>query len=734
MKSVDKYEKKIRQLEDQLSGFQTAVSELKVLNEIAVAAGRSVNLDQTLQLILNKTVSTINSEHGAILLVSESQEILNTIIKQDNKSRIKSSYHIGEHITGWVLLNKKSLIIKDLKKDDRFKTTEEERENIKSLICSPIWFEGKIIGVLQMTNKKSVKSRLDSFTDNDLTLLSIISVQAGQLIKNSELQQTTYEKQKEAEKLQELDRIKTNFFNNLSHEFRTPLTLILGPLEKIMAQTNYNEEQLKLIYKNANRLLKLINQLLDLSSIDAHGMKLNLDAADVITFIKGITASFQPLAEIKNIKIVFDSQLEELEATFDKDKLEKVLSNLLINAIKFTGNSNQSDKDAKITISIESAANENNDYKMFRIIIEDSGIGISTDKIKNIFNRFFTEKNNFVNEIPTGTGIGLSLVKELVELHHGSISVESVPDEGSKFKLEFPSEEIFYKNLGLNINSKKDSNINNIIEENDLSESKTILNDEKPLILIVEDNEDIRKFIKENIGISSRILESNNGKDAFKQAVKNIPDLVLSDVLMNEISGTELCEKLKTDERTSHIPVVLLTSQAATELKVKGIETGADDYITKPFSIAELTARVNNLITQRNNLRKKYKREIIFDNKDFPVNSVDEKFLNKVFQIIEEHISDCDFSVEKFADQIGLSRMQLHRKLHALTDQSANEVIRTYRLKRASRLLIKKAGNISEVGYEVGFNNPSYFASSFKNLFGCSPSEYLQNLNSIQET
>ncbi len=437
MKSVDKYEKKIQQLESQLSGFQMAVSELKVLNEIAVAAGRSVNLDQTLQLILNKTVSTINSEHGAILLVSESQEILNTIIKQDNKSRIKSSYHIGGHITGWVLLNKKSLIIKDLKKTT-FKTTDEERENIKSLICSPIWFEGKIIGVLQMINKKSTKSNLNSFTDNDLTLLSIISVQAGQLIKNSELQQLTYEKQKESEKLQELDRIKTNFFNNLSHEFRTPLTLILGPLEKIMEQKNYSEDQLKLIYKNANRLLKLINQLLDFSSIDAHGMKLNLEATDFITFIKGITASFQPLAEIKNITMVFDSQLETLDTIFDKDKMEKIISNLLINAIKFTGNTDEPSNDSKIKISVENELNEIKDYKTFQIIIEDSGIGISADKIKNIFNRFFTEGKNFVNEVSTGTGIGLSLVKELVELHQGSISVESIPTVGTKFKLEFP--------------------------------------------------------------------------------------------------------------------------------------------------------------------------------------------------------------------------------------------------------------------------------------------------------
>ena len=231
-----------------------------------------------------------------------------------------------------------------------------------------------------------------------------------------------------------------------------------------------------------------------------------------------------------------------------------------------------------------------------------------------------------------------------------------------------------------------------------------------------------------------RILESSNGNDGFENAFVNIPDLVISDVLMPEMNGIELCEKLKIDERTSHIPVILLTARSATENKVEGLETGADDYITKPFSTAELQARINNLIKQRKNLRKQYRKEIIFDPKDMAVTSMDEKFLIKAFGIIEQHISDYKFTVEGFAKEIGYSRMQLHRKIHALTDQSANELIRSYRLKKAARLLVKKSGNISEVAYEVGFNNPSYFASSFKNLFGYSPSEYLQNLNSIQES
>lgn len=733
MDSKEKYEKKIQQLQDELSGFQNAVAELKVLNEIAVAAGKTANVDQTLKLVLDKTVSAVNAEHGAILLVSENQEVLNTFIKQEKNSKIRENPHIGEHITGWVLLNKKSLIVKDLSKDTRFKTTEEEKENIKSLICSPIWFEGKIIGVLQMINKKPIKSGANHFTDDDLTLLSIISVQGGQLIKNSELQLLNYEQKKEAEvarleteKLHELDRIKTNFFTNLSHEFRTPLTLILGPLEKIMDKKIYNEDQLALIHKNANRLLRLVNQLLDLSSIDAGKMKLNLGKGDIITFIKAITASFRPLAEIKNINLMLVSDSESLITFYDRDKFEKILSNLFINAIKFTDKGN-------IIVSIPNEFRFRSNKKYFEIIVEDTGIGINADNLENVFDRFFTHNNDVAQ---TGTGIGLALVKELVELHHGFISIESTLNKGTKFKIEIPFIEHFNNEYNSNIQlpeAKNQPDYSNDLNKSD-GQSEVLAGDESPLILLVEDNEDIRKFIKESIGQNFRILESINGKDGLEKAVANIPDLVISDVLMPEMDGITLCEKIKTDERTSHIPVILLTSRSEIENKVTGLETGADDYITKPFSVAELHARINNLIIQRKNLRKRYRREILFDAKDIAVTSTDEKFLNRVFQIIESHISDYDFTVEAFAKEVGLSRMQLHRKIHALTDQSANELIRSYRLKKAARLLVRKSGNISEVAYDVGFNNPSYFASSFKDLFGYSPSEYLQNLNSIQET
>ena len=723
----EKYEKRIQQLENNLNNFQAAVNELKVLNEIAVAAGRASDIDQTLKLILNKTVSAVNAEYGSILLVSPSQEVLKTFIKQENNSKVRNTPHIGEHITGWILLNKKSLIIKDLSKDERFRTTEEERKHIKSLISSPIWFEGKIIGVLQMINKKNH----EPFSDNDLTLLSIISVQAGQLIKNSELQVSNYERIKEAEvarleseKLQELDKIKSNFFTNLSHELRTPLTLILGPLERLMGGVEYySSDQLMLIYKNARRLLRLINQLLDLSSIEANKINLILEEGDIITFIKGIMALFQPLAEIKNINLTFDSRFEKLTTVFDKDKLEKILSNLLINAIKFTGNSLETKRAGKVMIAISEELTVKNKFRMLNIVIEDTGIGIHPEIIENVFDRFFTKHGNLVGEISAGTGIGLALVKELVELHYGSISVESEQKKGTIFTITLPLEADFYKELNAEIDFSVSPVKPSIVSDTKTNESPE---DEKSIILIIEDNNDIRNFIKENLNLPAKFLESANGLLGIEKANENIPDLIISDIVMPEMDGIELCKQIKKDEKTSHIPVILLTSRAEINNKLKGFEIGADDYITKPFSIAELQSRVNNLISQRKLLRQKYRKELILEPKDVAGTSFDESFLSRIINIIEQHISDVDFSVDILAQEANLSRMQLHRKLNAITGQSSNELIKSYRLNKAAKLLLTKSGNISEVGYEVGFNNPAYFATCFKELFGYSPTEYLQ--------
>ena len=712
--------KKIQELENEIKRLKTSVEELRLLNEIAVSASKETDVDRMLNVIVKKSIKALDAEQSLILLVTKNQkDPFKTIIRQDDRSSLKRSYHVGENITGWVLLNKTSLIIENLSTDKRFHSTEEERRDIHSVLCVPIWFEGNIIGIMMAINKKNRKH----FSQNDLTLFSIISVQAGQLIKNLQLQRETFLKIKETEKLQELDRIKTNFFTNISHEFRTPLTLILGPLEKLMSENKDEniQPQYELIHKSADNLLKLINQLLDLSTIDAGKMKLNIAKVDAINFIKGITASFRPLANIKNIQLEFSSNLEQLDTFFDKDKFEKIISNLLSNAIKFTN------EKGKIYISVSINSNE-----IIEIVVEDNGIGIPEAELQNIFNRFSKVENSHV---VGGTGIGLALVKELVELHKGTISVESDFDKGSKFSINLPLKIEYYKNLQTDNASQKEKikqreipaeeNVNEAIEKHkhDFENSE----DNVPIVLIVEDENDIRNFIKENLGKDYKILESENGKDGFQKSVEHIPDLVVSDIIMPEMDGIVLCKNIKTDERTSHIPVILLTAKSSVENKLEGLETGADDYLTKPFNISELKIRISNLIEQRKKLRERFRKEILLEPKDIAVASADERFLHRVSDIIEKHMSDYNFTVDNFASEIGMSRMQLHRKLNAVTGQAASDFIRNCRLKRAAKLLKGKHGNIGEIAYDVGFNNPSYFSECFKKLFGVLPSEYIHN-------
>jgi signal transduction histidine kinase/DNA-binding response OmpR family regulator len=726
-KSDQKLIEENEQLKQQLEQYKSAVNELQILNEIAIAAGSSQSTDQTLNTIVHKILRAVNAEQGSIMLLTEDQnDPFKTFLRKEDFSTLKPHYRINTSISGWVLKNEESLLIKNLAKDERFYSTDEEKKDIKSILCTPIWFEGKIIGVMTMVNKKDKTE----FTENDLSLVSILSIQVGQLIKNSQLQQEYFQKSKEAElsrwesdKLKELDTIKTNFFTNLSHEFRTPLTLILGPLEKLLDGKTKGDpaSQYELMHNHASRLLQLVNQLLDLSGLDAGKMKLEIGEFDIVSFVKSIVSSFQRFAEEKKISISFTSKSEKLDVCFDRDKLQKIISNLLSNAIKFNR------ENGYVNIILSEKVRKGNSY--LQIEVEDNGPGMDSEVQKHIFNRFYKSQGLSTVE---GTGIGLALVKELIELHFGEIEVKSAEGKGTKFRVIIPADEEFYKKKSVVVNKsfQAEDKVRTFVEVKDKTSETDEIIEEAPLVLIVEDNDDMRQFIKENIQANYKVIEAIDGEDGLSKTLENIPDLIISDVLMPKLNGYEFCSKIKTDERISHIPVILLTSKAETNSRIKGLETGADDYLTKPFYSAELLLRIKNLIDQRKKLREKFSKEITLEPKDITVTSTDEKFLTRVLEIVEKNVSNENFSAEDFADNVGMSKTHLNRKLNALTDASANEFIRTYRLKKAARLLSGKSGNISEIAYEVGFSNPSYFAESFKKLFGYSPSEYLQNQSS----
>lgn len=519
----------------------------------------------------------------------------------------------------------------------------------------------------------------------------------------------------EAARIKDMDDIKSKFFANISHEFRTPLTLIQGPLQQIEETAAQKTEavtvplrHLKTMRRNTDRLLELVNQLLDLSKLESGAMKLRVVKGDVLQLLKVLTASFESMAERKGIHYRVHFPEGTALLFFDKDKLEKIASNLLTNAFKYTPEGG--------AVSAEVAVEEGR----LRLSVEDNGPGIPKKELDKIFDRFYQAEGTE----DKGSGIGLALVKELVGLYRGQISVSSEPGKGSRFKISLPVEKEAFKEAELVYGEWKTEAafINHSGEEGgEAAEESGRTN--RPLLLIVEDNGDLRRFIKETVQPHYNVAEAVNGKEGLEKAVSDIPDLIVSDVMMPGMDGFALTEKLKKDERTSHIPVILLTAKAGQAHKLEGLQRGADDYLTKPFDAKELMARLQNLLNGRKLLRKKFAGEILLKPSEVSAASTDEIFLNKVMTAVEQNMSEEEFGVEELARAVAMSRSQLHRKLAALTGRSPSEVLRTTRLLRAKELLQKKAGTPSEVAYKVGFNSHTYFSKCFKEEFGMSPGE-----------
>jgi signal transduction histidine kinase/ligand-binding sensor domain-containing protein/DNA-binding response OmpR family regulator len=538
----------------------------------------------------------------------------------------------------------------------------------------------------------------------------------------------------EAQKLQEVDQMKSRFFANISHEFRTPLTLILGMLDRFHKKTAEAKDKndFAIMKNNADRLLQLINQLLELSRLEAGSERLQTIKTDVIKFVRRIIASFLSLSEQKKLTIKFNGipfyqtkQDNEIFIYFDREKIETVFYNLLGNAIKF------SPEGEDINISV------NKTDRFAEIIITNTGVTIPQDKLPHIFDRFYQVDDSGTRNFE-GTGIGLALVKELVELHSGEISVYSSENE--------KGETTFVVKLPWGNSHLKDDEIIELpselpeIEKGSIEAGlfkispETVSDREiKPdanILLIVEDHLELRKFIREHLENDFVILEAEDGEKGLKTAEEIIPDLIISDVMMPKMDGYEFCKAIKTNEKTNHIPFILLTAKAAAENKLEGLETGADDYLIKPFNPDELRLRVKNLIKIRQQLREKFRTKMIVKPAEISAPSVQKLFLEKLTIIIEDHLEDEKFSIEILCDKIGMSRAQLHRKIKALTNQSTTEFIRSFRLQRAADLLKQDAGNIAEIAYKVGFNSQAYFTKSFQEEFGCSPMEYKKKIKS----
>jgi signal transduction histidine kinase/DNA-binding response OmpR family regulator len=522
----------------------------------------------------------------------------------------------------------------------------------------------------------------------------------------------------EGARIKEMDEIKSKFFANISHEFRTPLTLIQGPLKQIeenaagkdgSGTVNVPARHLTTMRRNTDRLLELVNQLLDLSKLDSGKMKLQVMKGDVLQLLKALSYSFESMAERKQIHYHVHFPEKTIIGWFDKDKLEKIVTNLLSNAFKYTP------EKGTVGINIEA------DDKRLRFTVEDSGHGIGKKELDKIFDRFYQVEGTE----DKGSGIGLALVKELTELYRGQISVSSEPGKGSRFKISLPLEYDAFGDEERVSASNIDAGIARPVVEDIVlipsngKEDKSGL----PLVLVVEDNAELRQFIKECLQTHFQLAEAPDGLKGLQAAVDLIPDIVVSDVMMPGMDGFLMTERLKRDERTSHIPVILLTAKAGQQHKISGLETGADDYLTKPFDAKELLVRIQNLVDQRKLLRKKFAGTIQLKPTEVTSKSIDEVFLGNVMRAIENNMDEDEFGVEDLAKEVAMSRSQLHRKLVALVDKSPSDLIRQTRLLRAKELLEKKIATPSEVAFKVGFASHTYFSKCFKEEFGISPSE-----------
>lgn len=530
------------------------------------------------------------------------------------------------------------------------------------------------------------------------------------------------QEKQETKRIRELDRMKIKFLTNLSHDFRTPISLILGPVEQLITneKTGNRLEKLNMIKRNSRRLLNLVNQLLDFRKMEEHELKLQLAKGELVSFIKEVTDSFSDFAERKKIRFTFHSIPKSLYVFFDHDKMERILFNLLSNAFKFTLEED--------TIMVELQLLEKPaapGLQWVRITVKDTGIGIPKDKREKVFDHFF-QTNTSSAILNQGTGIGLSITKEFVKMHGGNIEVESESGQGAAFFIQLPLK-IAEQDTPHQDETQQESGVSELQEVSNVSSGAQSFS-EMSTILLVEDNEDFRFYLKDNLRNSYKVIEAINGKDGWQKALALHPHLIVSDITMPQMDGISLLQKLKSDKRTSHIPVILLTALTNEAQQISGLETGANDYLIKPFNFEILHAKIRNLLHLNHTLKNTYTKQIKVHAPEVQQESADEKLLNKIVCHLEEKLTDSQLSVESLSKEVGMSRSSLYNKLLELTGQTPVEYIRSYRLEKAMGLMKKSDMTIAEIAYQVGFSTPNYFAKSFKNKYNMLPSEFIAQI------
>jgi CheY-like chemotaxis protein len=531
------------------------------------------------------------------------------------------------------------------------------------------------------------------------------------------------------QKEQQLNQEKIRFFTNITHEFRSPLTLIIGPLEDMLRERHLTTpigRKLLLIYRNSNRLLDLIDKLLEFRKVETGAMKLKIAKGNVVNTLKEICFPFREIFAEKSIEFVFVSPKEDIGLWYDAEKLFIIINNLLSNAHKYTPE--------KGRVTVEITEDLNNGSEAVFIKVSDTGIGVPKSHQENIFDQYYRiEEAKDVK----GSGIGLALTRNLVELHKGEITVESEEGKGSCFTVRFLcgnshfSPDQISNNEAGSVLKKSPQIPESYGEKPDGAITETIAvskdDDQKKIMLVVEDNDEIRSYVADSFSQEFRILEASDGEAGLEQATKYLPDIIITDIMMPVIDGLELCKKIKSNVKTSHIPIIMLTARNALQHKQEGYETGADSYITKPFNAALLSSRVHNLLESRIRLAEHIARSLLFQPDEVHLGLKDEKFISDAIGIIEKHIINENFDAEFLASELSMSHSALYRKLKALTGFNITEFVRGVRLKKAAQLLRSKDYSVSEISYMVGFNDVKHFRNSFKEQYKVSPSDYMKS-------
>ena len=526
---------------------------------------------------------------------------------------------------------------------------------------------------------------------------------------------------RDKEHQEEINQMKMRFFINISHELRTPLTLILTPLQEISNKISdrWTRNQLEYIQRNANRLLHLVNQLMDYRRAELGVFELKAKKGNAHQLIQDNFLFYDKLARHKKITYTLHSELEDKEVLFDANYLELIVNNLLSNAFKYT-ESGQS-----ITVTLK----EENGWLLLQV--SDTGIGIPINKQGKIFERFYQIESEHV-----GSGIGLSLVQRLIELHHGRIELDSEENKGSTFSVYLPQDLSVYKPSELASNNEQNeeeqvystnSKAMYFIDTEKVENESVESGDKKRgTILIVEDNNEIRRYLNNGLADLFNTLEAGNGEEALEKLKDNEVDVIVTDVMMPVMDGIKLCKNVKQNIRTCHIPVIILSAKTDIKDQMEGLQMGADDYIPKPFSLAILTTKIQNMMRTRRRMLDKYAKSLEVEPEKITFNAMDEALLKRAMAIVEKNMDNIEFSTDEFAREMNMSRSNLHLKLKAITGESTIDFIRKIRFNEAAKLLKDGRYTVAEVSTMVGFNTPSYFATSFKKYFGCLPTEYIK--------